>query len=1233
VLQVTNLTLIVDAVDIDNNISSASFYREADGTPGLSAGDVLVGSDTGAPYFATVSPASLMPGTYTYYARVTDAFGGQATASTQNTVENRPPAAESLSVSPDPAAPRQPLTLTANGVSDPDRQPVTVQFYSETNGVGGLQQRGPGADTLLGSDSSAGDGYTFTFEAPAVVGSYTWHALPVDSGGSEGTPVSATGTVAHPPPSVASLADDPDPQWPGGTLTLTAGEVVDPSGLPVVVEFYLESNNTVGLQTGVGGDALLGSDGIAADGYVLSFPTTGLPVGTYTYYARPVNQGGVAGAAVSTSHTIALPPPSIVSLSDSPDPIAPGGTLTLTAVGVTDPDGAADVASVSFYRESNGTPGLQTGAGGDALLATDGIGADGYALAFPATGLPLGVHTYYARAVDQAGGLSNVVSTTNTIERPRPTINSLSDSPDPAPLNGAIMLTAVGVFDRDGPADVASVSFFRETDGFPGLDAGPGGDTLLGTDNTAADGYRLVVTLAPLPAGTYTYYAQAVDQAGGFSNVVSADNTVSDAPPNIGSLTDSPDPVAEGGTLTLTAVNVTGPGGMGVYFYREQNNVPGLQPDAFGGDSFVGWDSDPAGGYSVTATIRNLADGPYTYYAQAINGTTLGNVVSTVNTVSTPRPTIASLTDSPDPAVPGAPVTLTANGVAPAPGGSGPVSVSFYQEANIQPGLQTTPFGDFLIGTDSDASDGYSVAFTASTFPGHSIYYAVAAQSNGVLSEPVMTTHNVSGQPDRYEVNNTFDSATDLGTVASRSEGTLSLHVPTDNDFFRFTAANTGTNAARLLFASYTGKGLARLTVYDSQRQPIATQPVPAEPEGDLPPALLFQAQQGQTYYLGVDNPRQAVVPSYTVSVSRPATIGGLSAATNPSPRGAPVSLTATGVSDPDGDSLSVQFFRESNGTPGLQVAFGDPSGDTSVAHAPFPVEGVYKAQVNTRALEPGQYTYYAVAADNLVGIIPPGSGVASVAQTTHTLLDWQPTTVAGRHIFYWKSVFHRSLPNGEDFAVAADKQPLRPGQGPATFQNITSYSRGINGVMIDFTWLPGAVRPFLFAEDFDLAVSDRPPAAGGAVNWAAAPVPQHVVVRPAEGAGGADRVELIWPDGAIKNQWLRVTVKANERTGLSAPDVFYYGNLVGETGVDGVSPPRVTLRDLMAVRSRLFNRGRPITDAFDIDRNGRIDAVDVLHVRRNLANPLAALTAPPAAPAPSAGTGSRLAEEVLGAR
>lgn len=105
----------------------------------------------------------------------------------------------------------------------------------------------------------------------------------------------------------------------------------------------------------------------------------------------------------------------IGSLKASPSPVQRGKTSTLTAVGVTDL--ANDTTNVKFWRETNGVAGLQTGAGGDLLLATDSKGSDGYSASFSTASLVTNTtYTYYAQGFDANGAAGNVVKTTQTVK-------------------------------------------------------------------------------------------------------------------------------------------------------------------------------------------------------------------------------------------------------------------------------------------------------------------------------------------------------------------------------------------------------------------------------------------------------------------------------------------------------------------------------------------------------------------------------------------------------------------------------------------------------------------------------------------------------------------------------------------------------------------------------------------------------------------------------------------------
>src|SRR5947207_360552 len=48
-------------------------------------------------------------------------------------------------------------------------------------------------------------------------------------------------------------------------------------------------------------------------------------------------------------------------------------------------------------------------------------------------------------------------------------------------------------------------------------------------------------------------------------------------------------------------------------------------------------------------------------------------------------------------------------------------------------------------------------------------------------------------------------------------------------------------------------------------------------------------------------------------------------------------------------------------------------------------------------------------------------------------------------------------------------------------------------------------------------------------------------------GDGGSDRIIITWADDAIKNKWLKVTMKKGLHNTLSTDDTFYFGNLVGD--------------------------------------------------------------------------------------
>jgi len=199
-------------------------------------------------------------------------------------------------------------------------------------------------------------------------------------------------------------------------------------------------------------------------------------------------------------------------------------------------------------------------------------------------------------------------------------------------------------------------------------------------------------------------------------------------------------------------------------------------------------------------------------------------------------------------------------------------------------------------------------------------------------------------------------------------------------------------------------------------------------------------------------------------------------------------------------------------------------------------------------------------------------------------VLDAGPQVVR-RGIFYNNSAFAADT-------IAPDKTALLPGQ-TARFANYASYSRGINGIAVDVVDLTGTPT----AGDFEFKVgNDDDPG-----SWPSVETLPEVTVQNGQGMGGSDRVTIVWPDNTIENTWLQVTVLPTANTGLTEPDVFYFGNAIGESGNSAVEA-RVNAVDILLARNNPRNLVEPVPADFryDYNRDGRVNATDMLIAREN---------------------------------
>ncbi len=230
-------------------------------------------------------------------------------------------------------------------------------------------------------------------------------------------------------------------------------------------------------------------------------------------------------------------------------------------------------------------------------------------------------------------------------------------------------------------------------------------------------------------------------------------------------------------------------------------------------------------------------------------------------------------------------------------------------------------------------------------------------------------------------------------------------------------------------------------------------------------------------------------------------------------------------------------------------------------------------------------------------GILPPDTQ----KQFLVDLVGPGEASIEGRYVFYNGCAFDdndTAASAADDAAIATDKEALRPGQ-IASLANYTSYSKGVNGIMVDVADPAGQIT----ARNFRFRMGNSQDVDG----WGTAPGPSSVVVRNGEGVGGSDRVTITWADQSIAKQWLEVTVVATG-IGLPGDDVFYFGNAVAEAG--NSSNTQVTTTDVLLARNNPRNFLNPagIEFLYDYNRDQRVNATDVLLARNNQTNFLTAL-------------------------
>lgn len=247
--------------------------------------------------------------------------------------------------------------------------------------------------------------------------------------------------------------------------------------------------------------------------------------------------------------------------------------------------------------------------------------------------------------------------------------------------------------------------------------------------------------------------------------------------------------------------------------------------------------------------------------------------------------------------------------------------------------------------------------------------------------------------------------------------------------------------------------------------------------------------------------------------------------------------------------------------------------------------------------LDSGTQYFYRLQASGAAG----SSDYSNEASATAPLPQ-----ILGEYLFYNQSEFDGRNGNSnvvDGFALAPDKAPLKPGQ-TATFANYSSYSKGLNGVAIDITNWDGSITP----EDYTFKVGNSYDPG----TWQDAPQPVLVTQYPGFGQNGSIRLEVVWDNNAIQNEWVQVTLKADANTLLTQDEVFYFGNAIGETG-NSPTDAAVDAADIQATHNN-YTSAAVLTNPYDFNRDKVVDATDEAIAAANQSNssPLLLITVPP---------------------
>ncbi|MDQ4142143.1 MAG: hypothetical protein M3198_00100 [Actinomycetota bacterium] len=341
-------------------------------------------------------------------------------------------------------------------------------------------------------------------------------------------------------------------------------------------------------------------------------------------------------AQLVVTYTIPNYAPSILSASDSPDPVTEGRSVNFNVSWADQPGDAVKVLICkSSWVTSFGTCGDGRWTGGDLYYYSSPTD-----LTYTTSGADLGTRAYYAFACDDQGACSSgTYGTFQVIANRGPYLSSATDSPDPVAAGGRVDFE-LSWSDPDGDAVRGLVC---KTSSVSGGNCSAGAwSTTAGSTFTSP--IRLSYMTTSSDIGTRSYSAYICDP----SNVCSGRTgtfTVN-TPPAFTSVADWPDPVTEGNTVNFN-VGWNDPGdSVRAVICRTNAIASGVCQGGGLGSGGLSQSSPSSATYSTRASDA----GTMTYYAFACDSSNAcsSGVAGSLTVNALPPPDAPDITATPE---------------------------------------------------------------------------------------------------------------------------------------------------------------------------------------------------------------------------------------------------------------------------------------------------------------------------------------------------------------------------------------------------------------------------------------------------------------------------------------------------------------------------------------------------------------------------------------------------------